>query len=65
MIIIHTNVVNSNAFNYKNKITGNTHSIAPGAPGHDANKVGKQDVELTIPLKYLGHFLESIKYAIN
>ena len=36
---LSTNVVNSN--------------VAEGADGHDANRVGKQDVELAIPLKYL------------
>ena len=45
-----TNVVNSNTFKYKNKITGNTYNVAAGTAGHDANKVGKQDVELAIPL---------------
>ena len=40
----NTNVVNSNAFEYKNKITGNTYNVAAGAAGHDANRVGKQDV---------------------
>ena len=50
---INTNVVNSNTFKYKNKITGNTYNVAEGADGHDANKVGKQDVELAIPLKCL------------
>ena len=53
---LNTNVVNSNTFKYKNKITGNTYNVAEGADGHDANRVGKQDVELAIPLKYLGNF---------
>ena len=52
----NTNVVNSNTFKYKNKITGNTYNVAEGADEHDANRVGKQDVELAIPLKYLGNF---------
>ena len=37
----NTNVVNSNTFKYKSKITGNTYNIAEGADGHDANRVGK------------------------
>ena len=40
----NTNVVNSSAFEYKNKITGNTYNVVTGAAGHDANKIGKQDV---------------------
>ena len=52
----NTNVANSNSFKHKNKITGNTYNVAEGAEGHNANRVGKQDVELAIPLKYLGNF---------
>ena len=51
----NTNVVNSNAFEYKNKVTVNTYNVAEGADGHDANRVGKQHVELALPLKYLGN----------
>ena len=50
---LNTDVVNSNAFEYKNKITGNTYNVAEGAI-----RVGKQDVELAIPLKYLDIFGE-------
>ena len=60
----NTNVVNSNTFRYKNKITGNTYNVAAGAAGHDANKVGKQDVELAIPLKYLGNFWRALNIPI-
>ena len=50
------NVVNSEAFKYKNKITGNTYNIDAGVQGYDVNKNGTQEVELDIPLKYLGNF---------
>ena len=50
------NLVNSNAFKYKNKITGNTYNVDAGADGYDANKNGTQEVEIAIPLKYLGNF---------
>ena len=49
-------VVNSNTFKYKNKITGNTYNVDAGVDGYDVNKNGTQEVELTIPLKYLGNF---------
>ena len=49
-------VVNSNIFKYKNKITGNTYNVDGGAQGYDVNKNGTQEVELVIPLKYLGNF---------
>ena len=49
-------VVNSNTFNYKNKIAGNTYNVDAGVDGYDVNKNGKQEIELAIPLKYLGNF---------
>ena len=60
----NTNVVNSNTFKYKNKITGNTYNVAEGADGHDANRVVKQDVELAIPLKYLGNFWRALNIPL-
>ena len=50
------NVVNSEAFKYKNKITGNTYNVNASAQGYDVNKNGAQKIELAIPLKYLGNF---------
>ena len=49
-------VVNSNTFTYKNKIIGNTYNVNAGAQGYDVNKNGTQEVELAVPLKYLGNF---------
>ena len=57
-------VVNSNTFKNKNKITGKTYNVAEGADGHDANRVGKQDVELAIPLKYLGNFWRALNIPL-
>ena len=63
---LNNNVVNSNTFKYKNKIIGNTYNVdstiagAAGArvnnPNYDANRSGKKEVEIAIPLKYLGNF---------
>ena len=61
---LNTNVGNSNAFEYKNKITGNTYDVAAGAAGYDANRVGKQDVELAIPLEYLGNFCRALNIPL-
>ena len=60
----NTNVVNSNTFKYKNKITGNKYNVADGAAGHNANRVGKQDVELAIPLKYVGNFWRALNIPL-
>ena len=58
------NVVNSEAFKYKNKITGNTYNVDAGAQGYDVNKNGMQEVELTIPLKYLGNFWRALNIPL-
>ena len=57
-------VVNSNTFNYKNKITGNTYNVDAGAQGFDVNKNGTQEVELAIPLKYLGNFWRALNIPL-
>ena len=54
------NVVNSEALNYKNKIIGNTYNLNADAQGYDVNENGTQEVELTIPLKYLGNFWRAL-----
>ena len=45
-------VVNSNTFKYKNKIINNT------------NNAGTKDIELAIPLKYLGNFWRSLNITL-
>ena len=49
-------IVNSNTFKYKSKIIGNTYNVRADDDGYDVNKYGTQEVELDIPLKYLGNF---------
>ena len=34
------------------------------AAGHDANRVGKKDIELTIPLKHLGNFWRALNIPL-
>ena len=58
------NVVNSNTFKYKNKITGNTYNVNAGVQGYDVNKNGTQEVELAIPLKYLGNFWRALNIPL-
>ena len=58
------NVVNSEAFKYKNKITGNTYNVDAGAQGYDINKNGTQKRELAIPLKYLGNFWRALNIPL-
>ena len=56
---------NSESFKYKTSITGNTYNIGAGEEGYDANKVGKNETEVVIPLKHLSNFLEEFKYTID
>ena len=58
------NVVNSEAFKYKNKITGNTYNVDAGAQGYDVNKNGTQKIELAIPLKYLVNFWTALNIPL-
>ena len=58
------NVVNSEAFKYKNKITDNTYNVDAGAQGYDVNKNGTQKIELAIPLKYLGNFWRALNIPL-
>ena len=57
-------VVNSNTFKYKNKITGNTYNVDAGVDGFDVNKNGKKEIELAIPLKYLGNFWRALNIPL-
>ena len=57
-------VINSNTFKYKNKITGNTYNVNAGAQGYDVNKNGTQEIELAIPLKYLGNFWRALNIPL-
>ena len=58
------NVVNSEAFKYKNKITGNTYNVNAGADGYNVNKNGTQEIELATPLKYLHNFWRSLNIPL-
>ena len=57
-------VVNSNTFKYKNKIIDNKYNVNAGADGYDVNKNGMQEVELAIPLKYLGNFWRALNIPL-
>ena len=71
----NNNVVSSNSFQYKHKIIGSTYNVdstivpaAGGArvanPKYDANNSGKKNVELAIPLKYLGNFWRALNMPL-
>ena len=47
---------NSECFKQKTSITGNTYNAGAGEAGCDANKIGKNETEVVIPLKNLSNF---------
>ena len=47
---------NSEPWKYKTSINGNTCNLGAGDAGYDANKVGKNETEVVIPLKHLSNF---------
>ena len=51
---------NSESFKYKASIAGNTYDS-----DYDADKVGKNEAEIVVPIKILKKFLEKAKYSIN
>ena len=57
-------VVNSNAFKYKNKITGNTYDVLNTADDYVAVKEGTQEIESAILLKYLGNFWRALNMPL-
>ena len=57
-------VVNSNAFKYKNKLTGNTYDAVNTTDDYVAVKEGTQEIELAIPLKYLGNFWRALNILL-
>ena len=57
-------VVNSNAFKYKNKITGNTYDVLNTGDDYVAVKEGTQEIELALPLKYLGNFWRALNMPL-
>ena len=55
---------NSESFKYKTSITGKTYNIGASEEGYDANKVGKNETEGVIPLKYLSNFWRSLNIPL-
>ena len=54
----------SKSFKYKTSITGSTYNIGDGEDGYDGNKVGKNETEFVIPLKYLSNFWKSLNIPL-
>ena len=50
----------SKSFKYKTSITRNTYNVDDDDDNYDTNKVGKNEAEIVIPLKYLSNFWWSL-----
>ena len=46
----------SESFKNKNNTTGSTYNIGVGEAGQDANKAGKKETEIAIPLNHVSNF---------
>ena len=55
---------NSESFKYKASITGNIYNVGDDEEGHDANKVGKNETEVAIPLKHLSNFWRTLNIPL-
>ena len=55
---------NFKSFKYKTSITGNTYNAVDGDEGYDANKAGKNETEVVIPLKHLSNFWRSLNVLL-
>ena len=51
---------NSESFKYKASITGNAYNVDNNNVNYDANKVGKKETEIVIPLKHLSNFGQNL-----
>ena len=68
------NVINSKSFKYKTSITGSTYNVPRRITGADGNPVNNPDydrnkrstkkVEIAVPLKHLGNFLNSLNIPL-
>ena len=55
---------NFESFKHKTSITGKTYNIGAGEEGYDANKVGRNETEVVIPLQYLSNFWKSLNIPL-
>ena len=55
---------NSESFKYKTSITGNTYNVGAGEAGYDADKVGKNETEIIVPLKHLINFCRTLNIPL-
>ena len=55
---------NSESFKYNTSITGSTYNVGAGEAGYDADKVGKNENEIVVPLKHLSDFSRTLNITL-
>ena len=55
---------NSESFKYNTSITGSTYNVGSGEAGYDADKVGKNENEIVVPLKHLSDFSRTLNITL-
>ena len=68
------NVINSVSFKYNKSVTGSTYNVDAKItnvegieidnPAYEANKSGKKEVEIAVPLKYLSNFWRTLDMSL-
>ena len=56
---------NSETFNYKTSITGNTYNLVDSEAGYDATQVGKNETEIAFSLKHLNNFWRTLSLELS
>ena len=56
--------VNSESFKYKTSVTGNTYNVGDDDQNYDANRVGKKEADIVIPLKHWSNFWKSLNIPL-
>ena len=55
---------NSESFKSKTSIPANTYNLGVGEAGYDANKVGKNETKIVVPLKHLSNFWRTLNIPL-
>ena len=55
---------NSESFKYNTSITGSTYNVDAGEAGYDADKVGKNENEIVVPLKHFSDFSRTLNITL-
>ena len=55
---------NSESFKYNTSITGSTYNVGASEAGYDADRVGKNENQIVVPLKHLSDFWRTLNITL-